>query len=115
MADVKNTKEAVKLVIDAYKVYKSASADGKIDLADLGLVIALVPALQPAIEGIGEVPTEIKDMDLNELSELSAYVVAQLGSVDSQATAIIEAALGLLSSAYKLYVAVKGPTPSVSA
>jgi hypothetical protein len=115
MATVKNTKELVKLVVDAYKVYGLAKADGKIDLKDLGLLLTLLPSIEPAFGDVSEIPAEMKDLDAAEASELASYVMAQLGSLPEHTTAIIDSSLGLLIAAYKLYSAIKGSSATVTA
>lgn len=115
MSDVKNTKEVLKLIISGYKVYKGASADGKIDFSDLAQLMLLVPNLQPAFDDIDEVPKEVKDLDAAEAQELATYIVTELGVVEGKTAEIINASLGLLVSGYKLYAAIKGGSPEAKA
>lgn len=115
MKDIKNTKEAVKLVISGFKAYKLAAADGKIGFEDLGHAMIMLPHIQPAFEGIMEVPAEFKDLNAEEASELSAFVLAELGDVGDKLEAIITASLGIVANSIKLYVAIKKPEPEVVA
>lgn len=108
MADVKNTKEVLKLIISGYKVYGLAKADGKIDLSDLGFLMTMLPHLQPAFDDASKIPTEVKDLDAAEAQELATFIVTELGVVEGQTAEIINASLGLLVSGYKLYAAIKG-------
>jgi hypothetical protein len=69
---IKETKELLKFGILAKDVFVAAKADGKIDLGDLGLVLPLVGPLNGAIQGVGEIPAELADLDEGEFDELVA-------------------------------------------
>ena len=61
------------LAVDAKKVL----ADGKVDLADLPVAMNLLSQLgdfTKAIQGINELPAEIKDLSADEINQLVAKV-----------------------------------------
>lgn len=71
--DIKNLNE----VLDALELIaqngKSAFKDKKIDLSDFQYLINLATnfeILQKAVEGIGELPKELKDINAQEAQEL---------------------------------------------
>jgi hypothetical protein len=78
-----------------------------VDAADLGLLMQLVPVIGPAVESIGEVIPEAKDLSEAEAAELTAYIVAKLVIEDAKARLILEKALGLAVAGFGLYKAVK--------
>jgi hypothetical protein len=95
--DVKNIKEALIAVLALPKVYEAAMEDGKIGFEDLALLMALFPKLQPAIEGITEIPGELKDMTEEERLELVVLVKAELDLEDDSLEEKIEIAFDILT------------------
>ena len=83
MADIKDTKEVINLLAVFAKVIAAANADGKIDVNDLGLLVTVLPSISPAIDGISNVPSEIKDIDESELKEISLSVAELVGDLSS--------------------------------
>lgn len=118
MTETKNTEHLTKLVdlaLTGVDVAKKALADGHVGLEDLGLLIALVPAVGPAIDGIGEVPAELKDLSADEAQALAAHVMAKLVVEDAKARAIVEASLGMVAASLKLAAAIKmQPAPAAA-
>lgn len=105
---IEGTKSVLLLVITGVNTIKSAKADGKIDLNDLGLVLSLIPKIQPAIDGIGEVKTEISDLSMEELAELSTFVMVELKITDgSKASEIIGHSLKLIGNIVSLVKSIK--------
>lgn len=102
--------EAIVVEIDALlegvAVYKEASADGKIDLNDAGLLLQLVPFIGPAIAGGGQVLPEFKDLTTPEAEALVAHVMSKLALDNPKAQAVAEAALEFAASGFKLFKAV---------
>lgn len=76
---INNVKEVIKLGSDLANVLKQAKEnDGKIDLADLPLVIGLSGSFGPAIADIEKVLPELKDLNAEESKELIAYLGSEL-------------------------------------
>lgn len=67
--------------------------DKKISLDDLPAVFAVIPKLVPAIEGIKEIPAEMKDLDGAEAAEVVTKVAADLAVDSEKAKAVIAASL----------------------
>jgi hypothetical protein len=115
MATIQNTKELVKLVVSGYKVYGQAKADGKIDLKDLGLLLALLPDIEAAFKDVSEIPAEVKDLDATEAAELGQFIVSELGALPEKTAAIINESLQVIIHAYKLVIVIRGSGASAQA
>lgn len=110
----KNLTEVVDLALAGVDTFVKAKADGKIDAADLGLLLSLIPAVGPAIDGIGEIPAEIKDLDVAEAQALVAHVMAKLTITDDKAIAVINASLKMLVAGLELAKALQKPAAGAS-
>lgn len=81
----KETKDVLALGFAFAKAYKAAKADGQVNSMDLPLLVSAFPALGPALEGIDQVPAELKDLDLEEVGDILAFSAAHLSeSADSE-------------------------------
>lgn len=107
--DIKNLKEAVGLAVGILKTVKDAKADGSINAADLGLLIQLVPLVGPAVDGIGEVPSELADLSAAEAAELSAFIMAAHAVDGPKAQALIEGGFKVLAGAVQILGAFRTP------
>lgn len=83
----KGTKEIVEL-LEGVKILaitaKKALADGKISLADLPLVleaITKVSVLVEAVNGVDQVPSEVKDLTAEEIQMLVSKVLVLAAEV----------------------------------
>jgi len=75
--DIKNSMEALEAMKQAGVVAKKIFKDGKINAEDLALLPELAsasPALLAAIEGIGEIPAEVKELSEDEAKQLVAKI-----------------------------------------
>ena len=90
--DIKETKELLaavkKLSVDVIKGLK----DG-VQFDDINILIGNIDSIKVAIEGIGQVDDEIKDLDLNEVKELVGeaidLITAVLAAVKSDLPAAV--------------------------
>lgn len=103
---IKETKELVDAVHTAIKAGKTALADGKIDIQDLGQILVLIPAIQSAVDGAKEIPSELKDLDSAEAAELVTHVMTGLAIDDAKAREVIEKSLKVAVAAYELVKAL---------
>lgn len=76
---VTDLKELLTVFCAGIKTVVAAKADGKIDMADLGHLMILLPTLTAAYDGIANVPAQIMDMDETEQADIIAHIDAQLG------------------------------------
>jgi hypothetical protein len=104
---IKETKEAVDLVLAVAKIVVEATKDGKVDAQDLGLLIALIPVVQPAVEGANQIAAELKDLEVAEATELAAHVAAKLALPTEKAQAVAQAALKAAVAVFALVKAIK--------
>ena len=103
----KELKELLDLVLTGVEIAVDASKDGHVGVEDLGLLLKLAPVVQPAIDGIGEIPAELADLSAEEAADVVAYVMGKLAIDDAKARLVIEKALEVLISTYELIKAVK--------
>lgn len=104
---VKETKEALDLVLALIATGVDATKDGKVDFNDIPLLLGVFPKIQPALDGAGALPKELGDLSADEAKEIIAHVMGKLAIDDAKAVAVIGAALEAISANYKLYKAIK--------
>lgn len=82
--DIHNTVE----LLDGVKILgvfgKKVGADGKVDLTDLPLLIELAQKssdFAKAVEGLDQIPAEIKDIDAVEAQELVMKIFAIIAEI----------------------------------
>lgn len=80
--------------------------DKKISLDDLPHVFAVIPKLVPAIEGVKEIPAELKDIDSAEAAEVVAHVASTLAVESEKAKVVIGASLKTVMAVKELVEAV---------
>jgi len=81
---ITNTLEVVALFSSLGVAFNGAKADGTINAADLGQLINIVPTIGPAIEGIGEIPAELKDLEPAEIETLKNRVISVVGQISGE-------------------------------
>lgn len=104
---VKELKEILDFGLAMVEMGVKASADKKIDLNDLQLLLTVVPTVGPAFEGLDQAKLEIGNLSAEEAAELVAHAMAKLAVEDAKARAIVEAALKAAAANYALFVAIK--------
>ncbi len=68
--DIKNILEVLNAAKVAGDVAVEAFADGKLNLLDLPKMVKVFGPLKSAIEGVANIPAEIKDVDSEELAQI---------------------------------------------
>ena len=68
-------------------------------------MISLIPSVSPALEGIENIPEELKDLDEEELGEIKDMILATVGNVSNDKA--VEIATNLLETGIKLFNVVK--------
>lgn len=103
---IQETLEFIRFGVGIEKAIAGAKADGKVDFADLGQLFPLAPLAVAAVDGIGNIPKELGDLEDAELEVLIAEAGAIVGS-DNRAKTIekIRAALKFAHAGYDLYKA----------
>ncbi len=82
---IEGLKSEVDLGFSIFQGLKNAKADGHIGLEDLGLILPLIPKFQAAYAARLSLGEELKDLSSDELSQLAALIVADLGGVADEA------------------------------
>lgn len=102
---VQNVVEIIQFGAAVAKAIKEAKAnDGKITFADVGLLFPVAPLVVPMIDGIGQVPKELGDLDDAELAVLLAEVGKALGAENNAKLALqIKAGLKFAHAGYEFY------------
>lgn len=87
---IKNVKELMVFGMQLGMAGKKAMDDGKLSIEDLGLMVKVFPHIGPAIDGISEVPAELKDIDAEEAEELLLEAARQIpGITDNKRLGLI--------------------------
>jgi len=109
MAGVKETKEVIELAIYIGKAIKDSLSDGKIDFGDLANIMTFVPKIGPAFAAIDQVPSEIGDLDVEEIKEVLDMVKMMMPEItdDARAQAIASESLSTGLSIAKLVSVIK--------
>lgn len=67
---VKNTSEFLKLITTLANTISSVTADGKVSYLEYTAFLSVLPTIAPAIDGIGEIPAELANLDDEEYGAL---------------------------------------------
>jgi len=97
---VKELKEMIVLAAKVVNTGFAVAKDGKVGFEDIGYLMALIPAIQPALDGAGVIPSELKDLSVEEAAELVAFVGAELALESEKAKALVEKGLKLSFAIY---------------
>lgn len=100
-------KNLLNLVLEGISVGVEANKDGKIGWSDLALLGKLVDDVGPAISTLGEIPTELSQLDSADAAELVSHVMLKLMIDDVKARAVIEKSLKLAVAGYDLVKAIQ--------
>lgn len=102
---MQNIKEIVVAGCKIYKAIHEAKVnDGKIDFADLGLLMPLIPSIGAAIKDANLVIPEAKDLTSEEMLELIGAVKAEISGTDGD---VVNKILVVLLALKANYEAVK--------
>ena len=84
MSGIKETLELLQGIKDLVLDAKQVLADGTVSLADLPVAIALLGQLNDlnqAVQGVSDIPTEVKDLSPDEINQLVAKVLEIVAAV----------------------------------
>lgn len=76
---IKESLELLKGIKDLAGDAVAVFADGKVDVKDLGIAMALITQfgdLKNAVSGASQIPAELKDLDDEEIAQLAASALA---------------------------------------
>jgi hypothetical protein len=113
-AEVKGTKELTEfldLPLTVAGMIVDAKADGTISPADAALLFRLAPVIGPAIDGIGEIKSELSDLSEAEAAAVVAHVMAKWPALPSEKAKLVAAAgLKAAYANYQLVKAIQAPS-----
>lgn len=113
---VKEITDVVKLGVAIANASVLVAADKKVDLADLPIIMGILPLVPAALEGISKIPAEASDLDSAEGAALLATIAADLALPDGKAKAIVMASMKIVVDVKDLVEAiVKDEAPAVQA
>jgi len=109
----KETTELVIFAITAIGAFRKAYEDQKISLRDAFTLFPVVKAVPEAFAGLGEIPSELADLDPVEAEQLVGEVEAHFGGLlpSGRAADIIDAILGILPQIANLSQTLFNPPP----
>lgn len=97
---IKETKEVIALVLDIALAFVAAKTDdGVINTADLPKFLAPVMEIPQAVEGITQIPAELKDFHESEMAEIKDYVIQKAAAIPGIETKWLKVASGCLTIA----------------
>lgn len=106
-SNLKETLEMVDGLLSVIDLVKKAEADGKIDLMDLPLILGVVPAIQPALDGAKLIPAELSHLSMEDAQSLVAHVMAKLAINNAKAVLVINESLKTAVQIQSLVKAIK--------
>lgn len=104
---IKESLEVESFLLGIGQSVQKSLEDGKFEVSDALHFVTPLMLLQPALEGIGQVPAELKDLDMVEGMQLVDNAIAKLPSLSAKHVKIIKAALKIVLDGVELYNAVK--------
>lgn len=102
MAGIQETKEVLKVAAEIGNGVGIALQDGKFELSELALFVGALIDLPNAIQGIQQVPVELKDLDETERLELLNYMRDQFDIPQDETEEAVEDHVEFLLSLWKL-------------
>ncbi len=108
MVGIQETKDVIILGLAIGNgVYASLADNGKIGVEDMANLLPIITALPNALEGIGEVPKEIKDLNEAELAEIKNLVLEKLPNIGDKWLVVARESMNIGLAALKIYNAFK--------
>lgn len=99
---VDKIKAVLALPLSLHMAYEKAKADGKIDVADVALLMDPMMKLIPAISGAKEALEQIKALDEAERADVNAWVQQTYDIAEDELEFKIEAGIDVVLSIAKL-------------
>jgi len=103
MKGVKELKEFIVFLASLGTAADKAQADGKLDVADLGLFMPALMKAPEALMGLDEAKLEAKDLSQEEMQELSAAISQELDLRDDVVEGLIEKSLSVAPLVYGIF------------
>jgi len=112
MDSMKELKDVIDGILALEKLGYEVMKDGKVSMADLPVVLALLPqtamAVYKAVEGADKIPEELSGLTQEQGAELVAHVMAKLTVEDAKAREIVQQSLKITKHIGLLVKAIVG-------
>lgn len=108
MAGIKETGELVVWVGKVGSAVGESMEDGKLTASDILKIFKTLPDAPAALMGIAEVPTELKDLDVEEAAQLVGLFAESFAIPNHEAEHKVEMILAALSQLYAMIMGLKG-------
>lgn len=92
---IKETKDVVVAVAKFGNAGGKALEDGKVSITDAVYIYEPLQAISAAVEGIGNVPAELADLDAAELKDLEATFAREFDLPQDGIEAVVEKAVSV--------------------
>lgn len=106
--EAKELKEALKFVCALANSIGEVAKDGEISLGDATHLIPLLYKLPSAIEGVANIPAEVKELSADDLAELAQMVKDELDLPQDKVEFAIEEGIDICLKLYALAQKLKG-------
>lgn len=105
--DIKETEELLSFVLELVKSLNKSLSDG-LSIFDTANFITPALLANEAIKGITNIPLELRNLDVNEIQELSDLVIKLFGdSIDDKKEAILKKSLDVAIRIVDLYLTIQ--------
>lgn len=104
---IKESLEVENFLLAVGQAVAKSYEDKKLEVSDALNFVAPIMLLQPALEGVGQVPAELKDLDAVEGMQLVDNAMAKLPGLSEKAVKVVKASLKLLLAGAELVSALK--------
>jgi hypothetical protein len=104
----KELKEALKFICALANSIGEVAKDGEINLGDMPHLVPLLYKLPSAIDGMAQIPEEIKELTAEDMAELSAMVKDELDLPQDKIEEAVEQGLDICLKLYALANKLKG-------
>lgn len=102
MARAKELKEVLSFVCALANTIGEVSEDGKVSKTEALTLLPLLYKVPSAIDGIGEIPTEVSDLSQEDIDELAQMIKNELELPQKKVEAAIEDGIDLCLRLYAL-------------
>lgn len=106
--EAKELKEALKFICALANTIGEVAKDGEISLGDATHLIPLLYKLPSAVDGMAEIPAEVKELSGEDLAELGQMVKDELDLPQDKVEIAVEDGIDIALKLYALAKKLKG-------
>ena len=109
MAGIKETKEAIKFCIELVKSVETSLQDNVFSFEDVANFVNSIIAASEGLTGAKSIPTEIRDLQPEEVQELHDFIKSELVLENQKYEKFLEDAVEIVVKIYDLVQLAKEP------